>query len=263
MIEYRCARGSASGAEFFWFEQARRGKRRLVTVLIRQSLLLESCSEMPRSLLGWDCIQARSEVENFLPVGSLCYWKFAESLKMVPKTLAEYAGLNAINVISSLYAEHANGIVKVSINLEEGTRKDVSAMNVWDLYITKFFALEHAADVRIGLIRWILYEQGDHDVVVHRLLRVDRNCFSACLSSLFYDVVATNCRPALDAVDIYAPSKLFRLLSAFNIGVSRSSQRHKASFTRGMGLELNGTRCIIRSRWQKPAGDPTAAGMED
>lgn len=75
-----------------------------------------------------------------LQVGSLCYWKFAESLKMVPKTLAEYAGLNAIDVISSLYAEHANGIVKVSINLEEGTRKDVSAMNVWDLYITKLAA---------------------------------------------------------------------------------------------------------------------------
>lgn len=75
-----------------------------------------------------------------LQVGSLCYWKFAESLKMVPKTIAEYAGLNAVDVISSLYAEHANGIVKVSINLEEGTRKDVSAMNVWDLYITKLAA---------------------------------------------------------------------------------------------------------------------------
>ncbi|KAL0316926.1 UNVERIFIED_CONTAM: T-complex protein 1 subunit theta [Sesamum radiatum] len=32
--------------------------------------------------------------------------KFAESFEMIPKTLAENAGLNAIEIISSLYAEH-------------------------------------------------------------------------------------------------------------------------------------------------------------
>ena len=34
--------------------------------------------------------------------------KFAESFEMVPKTLAKNAGLNAMEVISSLYAEHAS-----------------------------------------------------------------------------------------------------------------------------------------------------------
>lgn len=56
---------------------------------------------------------------------------------MVPKTLAENAGLNAMEIISSLYAEHAAGNTKVGIDLQEGVCKDVSTTNVWDLYVTK------------------------------------------------------------------------------------------------------------------------------
>lgn len=63
--------------------------------------------------------------------------KFAESFEMVPKTLAENAGLNAMEIISSLYAEHANGDNKVGIDLEEGICKDVSGLKIWDLYVTK------------------------------------------------------------------------------------------------------------------------------
>ncbi|KAK4749840.1 hypothetical protein SAY87_027289 [Trapa incisa] len=79
--------------------------------------------------------------------------KFAESFEMVPKTLAENAGLNAMEIISSLYAEHANGNSKVGIDLEEGICKDVSTMNIWDLYITKFFALKYAADAACTVLR--------------------------------------------------------------------------------------------------------------
>ena len=63
--------------------------------------------------------------------------KFAESFEMVPKTLAENAGLNAMEIISSLYAEHAAGNTKVGIDLEEGICKDISTKNIWDLHVTK------------------------------------------------------------------------------------------------------------------------------
>lgn len=63
--------------------------------------------------------------------------KFAESFELVPKTLAENAGLNAVEVISSLYAEHASGNTGVGIDLDEGACKDASAMKVWDLHVTK------------------------------------------------------------------------------------------------------------------------------
>ncbi|RXH89125.1 hypothetical protein DVH24_006103 [Malus domestica] len=79
--------------------------------------------------------------------------KFAESFEMVPKTLAENAGQNAMEIISSLYAEHASGNTKAGIDLEEGRCKDVSTINVWDLHITKFFALKYAADAACTVLR--------------------------------------------------------------------------------------------------------------
>lgn len=79
--------------------------------------------------------------------------KFAESFEMVPKILAENAGLNAMEIISSLYAEHASGNTKVGINLEEGACKDASTMDIWDLYITKLFALKYAADAACTVLR--------------------------------------------------------------------------------------------------------------
>ncbi|XP_057484788.1 T-complex protein 1 subunit theta-like [Actinidia eriantha] len=79
--------------------------------------------------------------------------KFAESFEMVPKTLAENAGLNAMEIISSLYAEHAAGNTKVGIDLEEGTCKDISTKNIWDLHVTKLFALKYAADAACTVLR--------------------------------------------------------------------------------------------------------------
>ncbi|XP_061374024.1 T-complex protein 1 subunit theta [Gastrolobium bilobum] len=79
--------------------------------------------------------------------------KFAESFEMIPRTLAENAGLNAMEIISSLYAEHASGNTKVGIDLEEGVCKDVSTTSVWDLHVTKFFALKYAADAVCTVLR--------------------------------------------------------------------------------------------------------------
>ncbi|PSS13756.1 T-complex protein 1 subunit theta like [Actinidia chinensis var. chinensis] len=79
--------------------------------------------------------------------------KFAESFEMVPKTLAENAGLNAMEIISSLYAEHAAGNTKVGIDLEEGICKDISTKNIWDLHVTKLFALKYAADAACTVLR--------------------------------------------------------------------------------------------------------------
>nr|KYP62363.1 T-complex protein 1 subunit theta [Cajanus cajan] len=79
--------------------------------------------------------------------------KFAESFEMIPRTLAENAGLNAMEIISSLYAEHASGNVKVGIDLEEGVCKDVSTLSIWDLHVTKFFALKYAADAACTVLR--------------------------------------------------------------------------------------------------------------
>lgn len=57
---------------------------------------------------------------------------------MIPRTLAENAGLNAMEIISSLYAEHAADKAKVGIDLENGVCNDVAEMKIWDLYVTKW-----------------------------------------------------------------------------------------------------------------------------
>ncbi|KAK9168756.1 hypothetical protein Syun_000896 [Stephania yunnanensis] len=77
--------------------------------------------------------------------------KFAESFEMVPKTVAENVRLNSMEIIYSLYAEHAAGNSKVGINLEEGVCKDVSVLNVWDLYVTKAMMAE-----RGPISRWLV-----------------------------------------------------------------------------------------------------------
>ncbi|KAK1311122.1 T-complex protein 1 subunit alpha [Acorus calamus] len=79
--------------------------------------------------------------------------KFAESFEMIPNTLAENAGLNAMEIISSLYASHAAGNNRVGIDLEEGACMDVSTKNIWDLHVTKFFALKYAADAACTVLR--------------------------------------------------------------------------------------------------------------
>ncbi|KAE8734697.1 T-complex protein 1 subunit theta [Hibiscus syriacus] len=84
--------------------------------------------------------------------------KFAESFEMVPRTLAENAGLNPMDIISKLYEKHASGNAKVGIDLEggdseDGFCKDVSTLNIWDLYVTKFFALKFAADAACTVLR--------------------------------------------------------------------------------------------------------------
>ncbi|KAG4953839.1 hypothetical protein JHK87_039433 [Glycine soja] len=79
--------------------------------------------------------------------------KFAKSFQMIPRTLAENAGFNAMEIISSLYAEHASGNAKVGIDLEEGVYKDVSTLCIWDLHVTKLFALKYATDAACTVLR--------------------------------------------------------------------------------------------------------------
>nr|XP_027103374.1 T-complex protein 1 subunit theta-like [Coffea arabica] len=79
--------------------------------------------------------------------------RFAESFEMVPKTLAKKAGLNAMEIIASLYAEPASGNTGVDIGLEEGVCKDVSTTSVWDPYTIKFFSLKYAANAVCTVLR--------------------------------------------------------------------------------------------------------------
>eukprot|EP00245_Coleochaete_scutata_P002966 TRINITY_DN14219_c0_g1_i1.p1 TRINITY_DN14219_c0_g1~~TRINITY_DN14219_c0_g1_i1.p1 ORF type:complete len:545 (+),score=124.80 TRINITY_DN14219_c0_g1_i1:157-1791(+) len=79
--------------------------------------------------------------------------KFAECLEIVPRILAENAGQNATDLISSLYAAHVGGNAKAGIDVEVGAVSDMTEKSVWDLYLTKFYALKLAGDAVNTVLR--------------------------------------------------------------------------------------------------------------
>ena len=81
--------------------------------------------------------------------------KFSKALEVVPRTLAENAGLNATDVVYNLYAAHAAGEVNAGV--------DVSAEKQWvnlaetdkiaDVYLVKWWALKLAVEAVTTVLR--------------------------------------------------------------------------------------------------------------
>lgn len=63
--------------------------------------------------------------------------KFAEGFEVVPRTLAENAGLDITEIISSLYSAHAGGNHLVGIDVDGGGVFDITSAGVWDLFPVK------------------------------------------------------------------------------------------------------------------------------
>ncbi|KAJ3286574.1 T-complex protein 1 subunit theta [Borealophlyctis nickersoniae] len=76
--------------------------------------------------------------------------KFAEALEVTPRTLAENAGLDSTEIISKLYAAHAQGLSTAGVDIEsedEGVL-DAKAKGIYDPLSVKQFAMRlatHAA----------------------------------------------------------------------------------------------------------------------
>jgi len=79
--------------------------------------------------------------------------KFAEAFEVVPRTLAENAGLVAVDVISQLYAAHEKGDTKAGVNIEDGGVKDMTKEGVLDLLATKRQAIALATDAVVTILR--------------------------------------------------------------------------------------------------------------
>ena len=60
-------------------------------------------------------------------VESICVSAYAESLEIIPYTLAENAGLSPINIVTELRNKHANGEKYAGISLKRfGITNDIS-----------------------------------------------------------------------------------------------------------------------------------------
>jgi T-complex protein 1 subunit theta len=80
--------------------------------------------------------------------------KYADSLEVVPRILAENAGLNSTDIISSLYAAHAADRTSAGVDIETGAIVDMDHdTGVWDLLTPKYWALKLATDAACTVLR--------------------------------------------------------------------------------------------------------------
>jgi len=79
--------------------------------------------------------------------------KYAEAFEVIPRTLAENAGLKASEIIPKLYFEHKKGNVYEGVDVEEGSTCNVVDKNVLDLLWTKANAIRLATDAVLTILR--------------------------------------------------------------------------------------------------------------
>ena len=84
--------------------------------------------------------------------------RWAEACEVVPRTLAENAGLNAEDVLSGLYKDHGEGKEDVGVDIDpestsEGGIKSAKELGVLDSYAAKDWAIKLATEAAISVLR--------------------------------------------------------------------------------------------------------------
>jgi len=81
--------------------------------------------------------------------------KFAQALEVIPRVLAENSGVKPKEVISKLYAAHSEGNKNVGFDIEgeSGDVKDCAESGVYDLLLSKKWALKYATNAACTVLR--------------------------------------------------------------------------------------------------------------
>merc|ERR1712168_1519371 len=81
--------------------------------------------------------------------------EYAEALEVIPRVLAENSGVKAKEVISKLYAAHSEGNKNVGFDIdgESGEVKDCAENGVYDLLLSKKWALKYATNAACTVLR--------------------------------------------------------------------------------------------------------------
>jgi T-complex protein 1 subunit theta len=78
--------------------------------------------------------------------------KFGEALEIVPKILAENAGMNPTDILSNLYAAHSKGDINFGVDIS-GTIADSRLLGIYDLLEGKKRALELATNTTVTILK--------------------------------------------------------------------------------------------------------------
>lgn len=97
-----------------------------------------------------------SEYADTLPgLDQYAVRKFATALESFPKALAENSGVNATEIVDLLYAAHKEGksTSGFDVNSELPAVVDVNLTKIYDLYVTKMWALKYATGAASTILR--------------------------------------------------------------------------------------------------------------
>ncbi|KAG5437843.1 hypothetical protein PCANB_000558 [Pneumocystis canis] len=81
--------------------------------------------------------------------------KYAEAFEVIPKTLAENAGLNSTEVLGKLYAaHHSSNIYTIGVNIEgnDDTTIDAKEANIFDVLSVKSWACKLASEAALTIL---------------------------------------------------------------------------------------------------------------
>jgi len=79
--------------------------------------------------------------------------QFAEAVEVVPKTLAENAGLDPIDILVELRAKHEGDGVTYGVDVFSGKVVDMAEMNVWEPALVKKQALKSSTEAAALILR--------------------------------------------------------------------------------------------------------------
>ncbi|MCD6381286.1 MAG: thermosome subunit, partial [Candidatus Odinarchaeota archaeon] len=98
-------------------------------------------------------LKLRKFAEGLKGKEQLAALKFAEALEVIPRTLAENAGMDPIDIVTSLTSEHEKGNFWLGINGYEGKIDDMRKINVVEPLVVKQQALKSASEAAIMILR--------------------------------------------------------------------------------------------------------------
>jgi len=78
---------------------------------------------------------------------------FADAVEIIPRSLAENAGLDPIDTLVQLRADHDQGNTSFGVNTEEGGTTDMSALNIFEPLAVKKQAIKSASEAAQMILR--------------------------------------------------------------------------------------------------------------
>lgn len=163
-----------AGGRCVVFEQQKEGS--VVATIVLRSSTINQLDDLERAVAdGVHTVRTYCKDPRLLPGGGACdielasrigaigeqtkgleqyaINKFAESLEVIPRMLAENAGFDPTVVISNLYAAHKRGEATGGVDVKTGEVSNMLEKNIFDTFAAKQSAIRLACDVAITILR--------------------------------------------------------------------------------------------------------------